>query len=120
MTHSCPTRRSSECVLCKKFQGNPEYVVNYFFFVAEEVREIMAQLGIRRFDDMVGHVELLNMRAGIEHWKAQGLDFSRVFHAVPVSTPLYQTEEQDHALGHALDHQLIDRSQADIERAEKV
>src|SRR3546814_18036569 len=60
------------------------------------------------------------MRAGIEHWKAQGLDFSRVFHAVQVSTPLYQTEEQDHALGHALDHQLIDRSKAAIERGEKV
>src|SRR3546814_13584830 len=60
------------------------------------------------------------MRAGIEHWKAQGLDFSRVFHAVPVSTPLYQTEEQDHELGHALDHQLIERSKAAIERGEKV
>ncbi|MGP1614011.1 MAG: glutamate synthase subunit alpha, partial [Pollutimonas bauzanensis] len=84
------------------------------------VREIMAQLGIRTFDELVGRVDLLDMRPGIEHWKAQGLDFSRVFHAVPTTTPLYQTQSQDHALDHALDHQLIERSKAAIERGEKV
>src|SRR5690606_6131466 len=75
---------------------------------------------IRRFDDLVGRVDLLNLRPGIEHWKARGLDFSRVFHAVPSSGPLFKHEEQDHALDHALDHQLIERSKPAIERGEKV
>ena len=119
--NTCPVGvATQDPLLRKKFQGKPEHVVNYFFFVAEEVREIMAQLGIRTFDELVGRVDLLNMRAGIEHWKAQGLDFSRVFHAIPTSTPLFQTQTQDHALDHALDHQLIERSKAAIERGEKV
>ncbi|NYT83366.1 glutamate synthase subunit alpha [Alcaligenaceae bacterium] len=119
--NTCPVGvATQDPVLRKKFQGKPEHVVNYFFFVAEEVREIMAQLGIRRFDDLVGRVDLLNLRPGIEHWKARGLDFSRVFHAVPSSGPLFQHEEQDHALDHALDHQLIERSKPAIERGEKV
>src|SRR5690606_17161053 len=63
--------------LRRKFQGKPEYVVNYFFFVAEEIRELMAQLGFRRLDEMIGRADLLDMRRGIEHWKARGLDFSR-------------------------------------------
>ncbi|SHH68655.1 glutamate synthase-related protein [Pollutimonas bauzanensis] len=119
--NTCPVGvATQDPILRKKFQGKPEHVVNYFFFVAEEVREIMAQLGIRTFDELVGRVDLLDMRPGIEHWKAQGLDFSRVFHAVPTTTPLYQTQSQDHALDHALDHQLIERSKAAIERGEKV
>ena len=119
--NTCPVGvATQDPVLRKKFSGKPEHVVNYFFFVAEEVREIMAQLGIRKFDDLIGRVELLNTRTGIEHWKAQGLDFSRIFHAVPSEQPLYQVETQDHALDHALDHQLIERSKAAIERGEKV
>ncbi len=119
--NTCPVGvATQDPVLRKKFQGKPEHVVNYFFFVAEEVREIMAQLGVRRFNDLVGRVDLLNLRPGIEHWKARGLDFSRVFHAVPSSGPLFQAEEQDHALDHALDHQLIERSKPAIERGEKV
>ena len=66
--------------LRRKFTGQPEHVVNYFFFVAEEVRELMAKLGIRRFDDLIGRSDLLDKRRGIEHWKAKGLDFSRIFH----------------------------------------
>ncbi|NYT84370.1 glutamate synthase-related protein [Pollutimonas harenae] len=119
--NTCPVGvATQDPVLRKKFSGKPEHVVNYFFFVAEEVREIMAQLGIRKFDDLIGRVDLLNTRSGIEHWKAQGLDFSRVFHAVPSTDPLYQVKTQDHALDHALDHQLIERSKAAIERGEKV
>ncbi|WP_233213805.1 glutamate synthase-related protein [Pollutimonas nitritireducens] len=119
--NTCPVGvATQDPILRKKFQGKPEHVVNFFFFVAEEVREIMAQLGIRRFDEMVGRVDLLDTRPGIDHWKAKGLDFSRVFHAVPTTTALYQTSEQDHALDHALDHQLIERSKAAIERGEKV
>ena len=66
--------------LRKRFTGKPEHVVNYFFFVAEEVRQLMAQLGFRRFDDMIGRMEKLNMRKAIDHWKAKGLDFSRILH----------------------------------------
>jgi glutamate synthase (NADPH/NADH) large chain len=119
--NTCPVGvATQDPVLRARFSGKPEHVVNYFFFVAEEVREIMAQLGIRRFDDLIGRVDLLDMRPGIEHWKAKGLDFSRVFHAVASDTALRHTEEQDHALVHALDHQLSERSQAAIERGEKV
>src|SRR3546814_3227608 len=102
--NTCPVGvATQDPVLRKKFSGKPEHVVNYFFFVAEEVREIMAQLGIRKFDELIGRVDLLNTRVGIEHWKAQGLDFSRVFHAVPSTDPLYPVKEQAHALDHALD-----------------
>ncbi len=119
--NTCPVGvATQDPVLRKKFNGKPEHVVNYFFFVAEEVREIMAQLGIRHFDDLVGRVELLDMRSGIEHWKAQGLDFSRVFHPVASNSPRHQTREQDHGILTALDHQLIERSKAAIERGEKV
>ncbi|HEY9279902.1 MAG TPA: glutamate synthase-related protein, partial [Eoetvoesiella sp.] len=119
--NTCPVGvATQDPELRKKFQGKPEHVVNYFFFVAEEVREIMAQLGIRRFDDLVGRVDLLDMRSGIEHWKAKGLDFTRVFHQVVSESPLRQVETQDHGLTGALDHQLIERSKAAIERGEKV
>ncbi len=119
--NTCPVGvATQDPVLRQRFKGKPEHVVNYFFFVAEEVREIMAQLGIRKFDDLIGRVDLLDMRAGIEHWKARGLDFSRVFHRVETTSPLRQIEEQDHAIGNALDHQLIERSKAAIERGEKV
>jgi len=119
--NTCPVGvATQDPVLRKKFQGKPEHVVNYFFFVAEEVREIMAQLGIRTFDELVGRVELLDTRAGIEHWKAQGLDFSRVFYLSPAQSPRRQTEVQDHGLDVALDHQLIERCQPAIERGEKV
>ncbi|TAL79559.1 MAG: glutamate synthase subunit alpha [Burkholderiaceae bacterium] len=119
--NTCPVGvATQDPELRKKFQGKPEHVVNYFFFVADEVREIMAQLGIRKFDDMIGHVELLDTRQGIEHWKAKGLDFSRIFHQVQTQSPLRQVEEQDHDLESALDHTLIERSKAAIERGEKV
>ncbi|HEU0229711.1 MAG TPA: glutamate synthase subunit alpha, partial [Burkholderiaceae bacterium] len=81
---------------------------------------IMAQLGIRTFDELVGRADLLDTRAGIAHWKAKGLDFSRVFHQVDPAAPQFQTEEQDHGLDQALDHLLIERSRAAIERGEKV
>ncbi|WP_323018635.1 glutamate synthase-related protein [Castellaniella sp.] len=119
--NTCPTGvATQDPTLRKKFNGKPEYVVNYFFFVAEEVREIMAQLGIRTFDELIGRVDLLDMRKGISHWKAHGLDFSRIFHQVPTNDPVRHTDSQDHGLDHALDHQLIDRSKAALERGEKV
>ncbi len=119
--NTCPVGvATQDPVLRAKFTGKPEHVVNYFFFIAEEVREIMAQLGISKFDDMIGRTDLLDMKAGIEHWKAKGLDFSRVFHSPDVDTGRYHTEGQDHGLDNALDNQLIERSKAAIERGEKV
>ncbi|GAA0236691.1 glutamate synthase-related protein [Castellaniella daejeonensis] len=119
--NTCPTGvATQDPELRKKFNGKPEYVVNYFFFVAEEVREIMAQLGIRTFDELIGRVDLLDMRKGIEHWKARGLDFSRIFHQVATDEPVRHARSQDHGLSHALDHQLIERSKAALERGEKV
>ena len=84
--------------LRRKFEGKPEHVVNYFFFVAEEVRELMAQLGIRKFDDLIGHTELLDTKKGIEHWKAKGLDFSKVFYMpeMPPEVARFNSEKQNH------------------------
>ena len=119
--NTCPVGvATQDPVLRKKFQGKPEHVVNFFFFIAEEVREIMAQLGIRKFDDLIGRADLLDMRSGVEHWKARGLDFTRVFHQTQSDAEVRQTEEQDHGLAGALDHQLIERSKPALERGEKV
>ncbi|MBC2770656.1 glutamate synthase-related protein [Pusillimonas minor] len=119
--NTCPVGvATQDPVLRKKFSGKPEHVVNYFFFVAEEVREIMAQLGVRTFDELVGRADLLNMSSAIEHWKAKGLDFSKVFHQVPSTHPLFHTESQDHGLDKALDHTLIERAKPAIEKGEKV
>ncbi|NHC06473.1 glutamate synthase large subunit [Azonexus fungiphilus] len=121
--NTCPVGvATQDPELRKRFSGQPEHVVNYFFFVAEEVREIMAQLGIRKFDDLVGRVDLLDTRAGIEHWKAKGLDFSKVFHQpnVPVEVPRRHTEGQDHGLEKALDHKLIEQAKKALEKGQKV
>ncbi|MPS25259.1 MAG: glutamate synthase subunit alpha [Alcaligenaceae bacterium] len=121
--NTCPVGvATQDPVLRAKFQGKPEHVVNFFFFIAEEVREIMAQLGIRKFDELIGRSDLLDMRAGIEHWKARGLDFSRVFHQPRVAAGVARlhVDEQDHGLAKALDHQLIERARPAIERGEKV
>ena len=119
--NTCPVGvATQDPVLRQKFQGKPEHVVNYFFFVAQEVREIMAQLGVRTFDELIGRTDLLDTRAGITHWKAHGLDFTKVFYQPASDEPRYQVLEQDHGLEAALDHQLIDRSKPAIEKGEKV
>ena len=121
--NTCPVGvATQDPVLRKKFAGKPEHVVNYFFFIAEEVRHIMAQLGIARFDDMIGRADLLDMKKGVEHWKARGLDFSRLLAQpqVPVGTPLFHVATQDHGLGKALDQVLIEKSRAAIDKGEKV
>ncbi len=121
--NTCPVGvATQDPVLRAKFKGQPEHVVNYFFFVAEEVREIMAQLGIAKFDDLIGRPDLLDTRKGIEHWKARGLDFSRVFH-VPVvgdDAPRRCVGTQDHGLSQALDNKLIELARPALERKEKV
>ncbi|MBB1162619.1 glutamate synthase-related protein [Aquariibacter albus] len=121
--NTCPVGvATQDPVLRQKFAGKPEHVVNYFFYVAEEARQIMAQLGIRRFDELVGRADLLDTRKGIEHWKARGLDFSRVFHlpAVAAEVPRLHVENQDHGLSRALDQTLIQKCLPALERGEKV
>ncbi|MFN4359389.1 MAG: glutamate synthase-related protein [Hylemonella sp.] len=121
--NTCPVGvATQDPTLRKKFSGKPEHVVNYFFFVAEEVRQIMAQLGIRKFDDMIGRADLLDVRKGIEHWKARGLDFSRLFAQpmVPADVPRFHVSEQEHGLEKSLDRVLIEKSRAAIEKGEKV
>jgi len=121
--NTCPVGvATQDPVLRKRFSGKPEYVVNFFFFIAEEVRELMARLGIRRFDDLIGAAHLLDMRHGIEHWKARGLDFSRVFAmpAVEAHEPVRHVDGQDHGLDKALDHKLIELSRSALDRKDKV
>ena len=121
--NTCPVGvATQDPVLRRKFAGKPEHVVNFFFFVAEEARQIMAQLGIRRFDELIGRTDLLDRARAISHWKASGLDFSRIFHKpeVAADAPRFQVEEQDHGLADALDHKLIATAAAALVAGEKV
>ena len=121
--NTCPVGvATQDPELRKKFEGKPEHVVNYLFFVAEEARELMAQLGVRRVDELIGRADLLDTRHGIAHWKAKGLDFSRIFHLpqVPDGVAKRHCETQDHGLGKALDKRLIELAQPALERREKV
>ncbi|MES2509658.1 MAG: glutamate synthase-related protein [Pseudomonadota bacterium] len=121
--NTCPVGvATQDPVLRKKFSGKPEHVVNYFFFIAEEVRQIMAQLGIRKFNDLIGRSDLLDIRKGIDHWKARGLDFSRLFAQanVPADVPRYHVQNQEHGLENNLDTRLIEKSRPAIDKGEKV
>jgi len=121
--NTCPVGvATQDPVLRKKFSGKPEYLVNFFFFVAEEVRELMASLGVRKLDELIGRTDLLDMRKGIEHWKARGLDFSRIFQMpeMPAGVARFHCEKQDHGLEKALDNRLIELAAPAIERGDKV
>jgi glutamate synthase (NADPH/NADH) large chain len=121
--NTCPVGvATQDPVLRKKFEGKPEHVVNYFFFVAEEVRELMARLGVRKLEELIGRTELLDTRQGIEHWKARGLDFTRVFATpkMPADVARFHRESQDHGLQKALDNRLIELARPALERREKV
>ncbi len=121
--NTCPVGvATQDPVLRKKFAGRPEHVVNYFFFVAEEVRQIMAQLGLRKFDELIGRSDLLDVKKGIEHWKAKGLDFARLFAQpqVPADVPRFHVEQQDHGLHKSLDRILIEKSRPAIDNGERV
>jgi glutamate synthase (NADPH/NADH) large chain len=108
--NTCPVGiATQDPELIKKFDGKPEHVINYFFFIAEEVREWMAKMGFRKFEEMIGRVDMLDTRAGVEHWKARGLDFSKLFYRPPIEpgVAIRCSESQDHGLAKALDHELM-------------
>ncbi len=108
--NTCPVGvATQDPVLRARFTGQPEHVINYFFFVAEELRAIMAEMGFRTVAEMIGRVDRLDTREAINHWKAQGVDLSRLLHRVePVAgTTRNWSETQDHGLENALDNQLI-------------
>ena len=110
--NTCPVGvATQDPELRKNFNGQADHVVNFFRFIAEEVREYMAALGFRTVDDMVGRVDRLNFRDAVDHWKAKGLDFSAILHQpeVPPDTPRRKMIEQDHGLAGALDNELIER-----------
>lgn len=116
--NTCPVGvATQDPVLRKRFKGTPEHVINYFFFVAEEVREMMAEMGFRRFEDLVGCSELLDKREAVDHWKARGLDFSRIFHKPDVGpdVPVRHVERQKHPIDAVLDRKLIAEAMPAIE-----
>ncbi len=109
--------------LRKKFKGKPEYVVNYFFMVAEEMRQIMAELGFRTVNEMVGRVDVLETDRALQHWKADGLDLSSILEPAQIvyeGTEVYRTIDQDHGLDLALDNELIRLAKPALEKGEKV
>jgi glutamate synthase (NADPH/NADH) large chain len=121
--NTCPVGvATQDPVLRAKFSGKPEHVVNYFFFVAEEARQLMAQLGIRTYDELIGRADLLDKSKAISHWKAQGLDFSAIFYQPHTDGrhQLFHNDVQDHALDRALDHKLIAQARAALEKGERV
>ncbi|HEY5142902.1 MAG TPA: glutamate synthase large subunit [Solirubrobacteraceae bacterium] len=121
--NTCPVGiATQDPELRKRFKGRPEHVVNFFFFVAEELREIMASLGIRTLDELIGRSDLLVADDAIEHWKARGVDLTHILHRpdVPEGTALRRIQPPPGVLDDALDWMLIDRCEAAIERAEPV
>jgi glutamate synthase (NADPH/NADH) large chain len=121
--NTCPVGvATQDPELRKLFPGQPEHVINFFTFLAGEIRELMAKLGFRKFDEMIGQRDRLEFRAAVEHWKAKGLDLGPLLH-MPVPGPgvaVHNCETQDHGLEKALDHQLIALSEPAMERGQAV
>ncbi|HIO43284.1 MAG TPA: glutamate synthase subunit alpha, partial [Gammaproteobacteria bacterium] len=122
--NTCPVGiATQDKELRKKFEGDPEHVINYLFMVAKELRMIMAKLGFRTVNEMVGRVDRLEVDQALDHWKREGLDFSSILHPAEIifdGTEVFHTQDQDHGLDKALDHELIKQSKKAIEKAEKV
>ena len=121
--NTCPVGvATQDPELRKKFNGKPEFVENYFRFVAEDVRELMAQLGFRTIDEMIGRTEVLETRPAVEHWKAKGIDLAKVLHQPEVAAAADRraTQKQNHGLERALDVELIARAAAALDRQEPV
>ncbi len=120
--NTCPVGvATQDPELRKHFVGKPEDVINYFMFVAEEVRELMAELGFRSFDELIGRADLLDTNEAIKHWKSKGLDLSPLFHRVdPKGTPVRHCEKQDHGLDKLIDNKLIEQARPAIEHGQSV
>ncbi|SKA12409.1 glutamate synthase large subunit [Consotaella salsifontis] len=120
--NTCPVGvATQDPVLRKRFKGQPEHVINFFFYVAEEVREIMASMGLRRFDELVGASDHLDKKEMIDHWKARGLDFSRVFFKPRAPTEaLKWTERQQHPIDTVLDRKLIAEAEPALTARQRV
>jgi glutamate synthase (NADPH/NADH) large chain len=121
--NTCPVGvATQDPVLRKRFTGQPEHVINYFFFVAEEVRELMAELGYRTFNEMIGQMQMFDRKTLLAHGKANGLDFSRLFVKpdAPPQVAIYNREKQDHKISDILDRKLIAQAQGAIERGTPV
>lgn len=121
--NTCPVGvATQDPELRKRFTGKPEHIINFFFFVAEELRQIMAKLGFRTVEEMIGQVDRLDMRPAVDHWKAKGLDYSRLL-TKPTAAPgdkVFNADTQDHGLDKALDNTLIARAQPALESGEAV
>jgi glutamate synthase (NADPH/NADH) large chain/glutamate synthase (ferredoxin) len=121
--NTCPVGiATQDPELRKRFEGRPEHVVNFFFFVAEELRAIMASLGVRTVDELIGRTELLEADDAIEHWKGRGVDLTHILHRPELEpgTPLHRLEPPPAVLDDALDWELIRRAEAAIEHGEPV
>ncbi len=120
--NTCPVGvATQDPVLRKRFKGTPEHVINYFFFVAEEVREILASLGVARLDEIIGASELLEKDEMLAHWKAKGLDFSKIFHKVEApKEATYWTTRQKHPIDDVLDRKLIEKAMPALESKQPV
>ncbi|MGE5157495.1 MAG: glutamate synthase large subunit [Gemmatimonas sp.] len=121
--NTCPVGvATQDPVLRKRFTGQPEHVINYFFYVAEEVREIMASLGFRTFDEMVGQTQMLDQSTLVAHWKAKGLDFSKLFvrQKEAKGQKIYHSEPQNHHLEAVLDRKLIEKAKPALDRGAPV
>jgi glutamate synthase (NADPH/NADH) large chain len=120
--NTCPVGvATQDPVLRKRFVGQPEHVINYFFFVAEEVRELMATMGYRRFDEMIGQMQMLDKEKALAHWKAKGLDFSKLFFKpAGEGDVIRHSRAQDHGLEKVLDNRFIRDARAALDRGAKV
>ncbi|MDP3855175.1 glutamate synthase large subunit [Phenylobacterium sp.] len=121
--NTCPVGvATQDPVLRARFTGQPEHVINYFFFVAGELREIMAELGFATVNEMIGRVDRLEMRHAVEHWKAGGVDLSKLLYAIPSESPLglWNMDRQDHGLEKALDNTLIADAKVALEEGKPV
>jgi len=121
--NTCPVGvATQDPELRKKFTGTPEQVINYFFFVAEELRQLMAELGFRKVEEMIGRSDQLDFNKAIAHWKAKGLDYSAIFYQPPHGPEVAtrRLREQDHGLDKALDYELIQKAKPALEKKEKV
>jgi glutamate synthase (NADPH/NADH) large chain len=120
--NTCPVGiATQDPVLRKRFKGTPEHVINYFFYVAEEVRELLAAMGFRKLDEIIGDTDLVEKQPMIEHWKARGLDFGRVFHKPQAAKEdTYWTQRQKHPIDDVLDRALIEQAAPALERKEPV